>query len=73
MKFKVYYGKGFDSTENKMYLAEYDSLEEAENFVKENINANHTITYYLRIAYISETCRWYDYGSHSLFYLIKGE
>jgi len=73
MKFNVYYGRGFDETDNKELLASITTIDDAENFIKKDIKEKHPQSGYLRITYISETCRWYDYGSYTKFYLVKGE
>ena len=73
MKYKVYYGPGGNTTQNKIFLAEFDSIKGAEDFIKKDIEINHKPNYYLRITYVSQTCRWYDYGSHFKFYLITGK
>jgi len=73
MKFNVYYGRGFDETDNKELLASFQTIEDAENFVKKDIKEKYPRSGYLRTTHISETCRWYDYGNYTKFYLIKGE
>ena len=73
MKFNVYYGRGFNEVDNKELLASFTTIYDAENFVKKDIKENHPQSGYLRTTHISETCRWYDYGSHTKFYLVKKE
>jgi len=70
MKFNVYYGHGFNEISNKKLLGKFESIDEAENFIKNDILKNHFPNYYLRTTFISKTCRWYDYGSHRQLYLL---
>lgn len=70
MKYEVYYGYGIDEISNKKILGRFDSIDEAENFIKNDILKNHSPNYYLRTTFISKNCRWYDHGSHTQFYLL---
>lgn len=71
--YEVYYGETFIENENieeLQCLASFNFMDEAENFVFKHIKEHRQPFYYVRIAK-GTTMRWYDYGSHTKFYVIK--
>lgn len=70
MKFNIYFGSHL--SEEDELLNTTNTLTEAENFVFQHIKNNH-ISHYIRTNIVSETERWYDYGSYTNFYTIIGK
>lgn len=72
MKYKVYYGSGID-VRKMLHLNEFDTIAEADKYVEDNIYKHHKNVYYIQRTFVSDDCRWYDYGHYTKFYVVKGE
>ncbi len=72
MKFNIYYGKGLDVEEQEL-ISSFNSMDEAEKFLFVYIKEHHPNSGYIRTTFISDTHRWYDYGSYIMFYSIIGK
>ena len=71
MKFNIYYGRGEDFSKQKL-INSLDNIEQAEKFLLDYIKEHHPNSGYIRINFISDTQRQYDYGHHTKFYTIIG-
>ena len=71
MKFNIYYGRGEDFSKQEL-IDSLDNIEQAENFLYNYIKEHHPNSGYIRINFISDTQRQYDYGHHTKFYTIIG-
>lgn len=72
MKFNIYYGRGEDFSKQEL-IDSLDNIEQAENFLFDYIKEHHPNSGYIRINFISDTQRQYDYGHYSKYYSIVFE
>ena len=72
MKLNIYYGRdeGFSKQE---LINSLDNIEQAEKFLFDYIKEHHLNSGYIRINFISDTQRQYDYGHYSKYYSIVFE
>lgn len=60
----------YGTYDKNKYLDEFETLNEAKQFVVSHINKNQE-SYYIRTWYVEEEKTWvFDYGSHTNFYFI---
>lgn len=69
MKFNIYYGRGEDFSKQEL-IDSLDNIEQAEKFLFDYIKEHHPNSGYIRINFISDTRRQYDYGNCTMFYTI---
>lgn len=69
MKFNIYYGRGEGFSKQEL-INSLDNIEQAEKFLFDYIEEHHLNSGYIRINFISDTQRQYDYGHHIKFYTI---
>ena len=67
MKFNIYYGRGEDFSKQKL-IDSLDNIEQAEKFLLDYIKEHHPNSGYIRINFISDTQRQYDFRQYSKLY-----
>lgn len=72
MKFNIYYGRDEDFLKQEL-VNSLDNIEQAEYFLFDYIKQLHPSNGYIRINFISDTQRQYDYGHYSKYYSIAFE
>lgn len=72
MRFNIYYGSGEDFSRQEL-IDSFDAIEQTENFLFDYIKGHHSNGGYIRTTLVSNSHRWYDYGSYRMFYLIIGK
>lgn len=72
MKFNIYYGRDEDFLKQEL-VNSLDNIEQAEYFLFDYIKQLHPSNGYIRINFISDTQRQYDYGHYSKYYSIVFE
>lgn len=68
-KVKAYYG-AHGKYEQENLIGEFESMQDAENYVYRHIKDNHKDSGYIRKIFQSDKMWWYDYGHHAKFYTI---
>ena len=69
MKFNIYYGSG-NEFKNQQLINSFDTIKKAEKFLLDYIKEHHPSSGYVRMNFISDTQRQYDYGHYTKFYTI---
>lgn len=72
MKYNIYYGRNGEASKQEL-INSFDKMEHAEKFLFNFIKEHHPNCVYIRVTFISNAERQYDYGDYTKFYNIRND